>query len=463
MPAICLYNGPMTHRKRTAPLAALLCVCARSLALDLSLAEATAMAKESNASFRQRQISLEQARCVKANEWNNFLPAIAVGAEARNSHANVSSDSSGKERGFSNEWDWAITGSLSLTLASSLPVSIKKDIIAYRSELESYNAAVNELEAKVAASYFSLVSGRENLAILNESLSLAKAEYDETSRRYARGLASELDRLNAQYSYESVKPSIMSAESAYAADMAAFAVLLGLDSADDLNLTDELGMRRLSLPDSRRLAQDYAASRSDVLLRQYALEAARLSSFSTKLDSYAPATVSLRESVPIKNKSGAGEGDLSGTLTLSVSIPLDGFVPGSKTSLRVRAADDAVAVARLNLDTALKEGRSDIAIRAGEIARLDESISVAELSLAIARRSSQMSLEGYRAGLVSQTDLEGSRQKLLGAEQAMLTARVNYLNGVYALATSLNMTVEELYRLFGEGARGGAEENSWAR
>jgi outer membrane protein TolC len=49
---------------------------------------------------------------------------------------------------------------------------------------------------------------------------------------------------------------------------------------------------------------------------------------------------------------------------------------------------------------------------------------------------------------VSQTDLQSANQRTVTAEQAVLTAKLNYLTAVYGLASALNLDISELYMLY---------------
>ena len=67
----------------------------------------------------------------------------------------------------------------------------------------------------------------------------------------------------------------------------------------------------------------------------------------------------------------------------------------------------------------------------------------------IAERAYQLSQEGYRAGLVSQTDMENSRQQMVSAQLSGSTSQSQYLVGVGNLANALGLQVQDVYELFG--------------
>ena len=155
---------------------------------------------------------------------------------------------------------------------------------------------------------------------------------------------------------------------------------------------------------------------------------------------------SLRFSPPGERDDGPS---VTGSFSVSVSIPVDGFVPGSSKSLALKQAADAVTIAQLNLDTTLAQARQDIETKVAEAAQLWHAIDIARLNESIAERSYQLSQEGYRAGLVSQTDLETSRQQMVSAQLAASTSQSQYLVGVGNLANALGLELEQLYQLFG--------------
>ena len=78
-----------------------------------------------------------------------------------------------------------------------------------------------------------------------------------------------------------------------------------------------------------------------------------------------------------------------------------------------------------------------------------EGIDVSKLNVSIASRSYELAQDGYRAGLVSQTDLETTRQQMVNAQLSHLQSQIKYLSAAYDTAYAINMPIEEFYKTFG--------------
>ena len=93
--------------------------------------------------------------------------------------------------------------------------------------------------------------------------------------------------------------------------------------------------------------------------------------------------------------------------------------------------------------------KNDIESKVQELNRLWNLIDVSKLNVSIASRSYELAQDGYRAGLVSQTDLETTRQQMVNAQLSHLQTQIKYLSANYDTAFALNMPIEEFYKTFG--------------
>ena len=94
--------------------------------------------------------------------------------------------------------------------------------------------------------------------------------------------------------------------------------------------------------------------------------------------------------------------------------------------------------------------QKDIESKVQELNRLWNLIDVSKLNVSIATRSYELAQDGYRAGLVSQTDLETTRQQMVNAQLSHLQTQIKYLSANYDTAFALNMPIEEFYKTFGK-------------
>lgn len=417
----------------------------------VSLAESQALALEGNATLRAQRLTLDAARRASRSRWNSFLPGINLGGSVSNSHTIVDGSRSAgagtPAAGGNANWSWGLSGGVSLSLTAGIPVQMQLAALGYEIAQTNYQLQLQTVMANVASSFYNLVAEAKNLSVLEDNLELTRSQYQQARQNYNRGLASELEMLRSQYAYVSAQPELEKAQAKYQSNLASFQLLVG--SPEIVVPAEEFSLAQLQLPDTQQLVQDYIEGRLDVIQKRQMLRQSQLTKTSQNLAARAP-SVGLSESLRF---SPPGEGDdgssVTGSFSVSVSIPVDGFIPGSSKSLSLKQAADAVATAQLNLDTTLAQARQDIETKVAEVAQLWHAIDIARLNESIAERSYQLSQEGYRAGLVSQTDLETSRQQMVSAQLAASTSQSQYLVGVGNLADALGLELGQLYQLFG--------------
>jgi multidrug efflux system outer membrane protein len=140
-----------------------------------------------------------------------------------------------------------------------------------------------------------------------------------------------------------------------------------------------------------------------------------------------------------------------GNFSLSLSIPLSSWIPGSSQALGAKTLKENAAQTELTLDTVRKNADQDIRKKADEIERIRGNLDSAALNLRITSRAYELSEQGYRGGLVSQTDLQNANKNMVNAKQTLLTTNNSYLAAVYNLAAALHLDIDEVYTLYTQG------------
>jgi len=415
-------------------------------AREFSLDEALALAAANNTSLAAKKTALEQARRTARFSWNALLPSVSVSGGLSQSHELY------KDPSETDPASWNARGGVSLTFSSDVPAQMKLAAVNLSIEEEVYGEAERALVSEVSTKFYELLADRDNLAILKDALVLAQNQYEETKRKHERGLASELDLLNAEYTWRTAGQDADDAGRVYEKDLAQFLLTIGADSAGEALETPsgEIAARLLALPAVEQLAARHLEKRADVKQAALSAEAAKLTSLAKSLSSRAP-TLSLSESVALSpaDSGFSGLDTAKGTFSLSVSVPLSTWLPFSSDGLSVKARKEDAATAEAALAAARKQAALDIREKAGAVEQAAAKIDSAEMNFRIASRAYELSRQGYGAGLVSQTDLLSSRQRMVSARQAALQAGIGHISAVYAMASALGMSAGEIYGLYG--------------
>ena len=420
--------------------------CSLGFAQEITIEKALELAKTNNPDLQKQRLTLQDAQRKSENRWNKFLPSLSA-------NANVSNGHDFKE---ASEWNWRASAGANLSFTFGLPTSLQQASLDYLQQKTTYEKLESQTISSISSTFYSLIAEQQNIQILKESQKLAQDVYNQTKRNYNNGLASELDMLKSQYSYLSLEPQIQQAQSSYNNNLANFGLKLGIADSSNLTLKGELQLVQVKLPASQELIEKYLEKRHDVILSEISVQQAENTSkiqSANKLPSLSLSeNISLGEN-PLYNPEVQQEGinplSVSGSFSVGVSIPLSSWIPGSQDSLTSKTNKDNIIKAKITAEETKKSAENDINNKVAEVNRLWNLIDVSKLNVSIATRSYELAKDGYRAGLVSQTDLETTRQQMVNAQLSHLQTQIKYLSAIYDTSFALNMQIEDFYKTFG--------------
>ena len=419
--------------------------CSLGFAQEITIEKALELAKTNNPDLQKQRLTLQDAQRKSENRWNKFLPSLSA-------NANVSNGHDFKE---ASEWNWRASAGANLSFTFGLPTSLQQASLDYLQQKTTYEKLESQTISSISSTFYSLIAEQQNIQILKESQKLAQDVYNQTKRNYNNGLASELDMLKSQYSYLSLEPQIQQAQSSYNNNLANFGLKLGIADSSNLTLKGELQLVQVKLPASQELIEKYLEKRHDVILSEISVQQAENTSkiqSANKLPSLSLSeNISLGEN-PLYNPEVQQEGinplSVSGSFSVGVSIPLSSWIPGSQDSLTSKTNKDNITKAKITAEETKKSAENDINNKVAEVNRLWNLIDVSKLNVSSGTRSYELAKDGYRAGLVSQTDLETTRQQMVNAQLSHLQTQIKYLSAIYDCAYALNMQIEDFYVLW---------------
>jgi multidrug efflux system outer membrane protein len=413
----------------------------------LTLDEAIAMALENNAPLKESALALEQASRSRQYAWNQFAPSV-TGPQAgvTNTHGLIPQTSGGAE-----SWGWSATMGASISFSADKLTQVKQLDAQMNAAVIAYDRTRRSLVVDVSKRFYTLLADNMNISLLEEDLAIKKMQHETVSASYGRGLASELDMLNAEYAYRMAIPALDNARTAYGESLAAFCLIIGADPASDPELEGAIETRTLTLPEGKELEAAYLPKRGDV---QAALNSLNASELAVKMGSSRMApSLSLSETLSYGSPQPGGitgSPELSGRLALTLTVPVNSWIPGLSDSVSRKNAESARQSAEIAYGAAQSDAAQDIRVKANAVQRYAAAADNVELNRRIASRAYELSGEGYKAGLVSQEDLQSANQRRLEAEQSAVTNRVGFINAAYDLALALGLGIEELYDIFGK-------------
>jgi outer membrane protein TolC len=350
--------------------------------------------------------------------------------------------------GFRYEGDsssYSLNLGVTLQFNAGISYSMKMITLAYQTGLLDYEDARRQLEIRTTKTFFRLLTDRENISYLESSLALAQQQLEQDRIARENGLLSELAWLESRLDTETARYNLSSALGEFDIALGEFLTLLGMDQNTGVVLDGSIDILPVTV-DPEALILEYLPKRPDILSRRQAIERLELAKKMNLGSSRAP---SLSLSTTWNGGRSFGGGDkfadrLSGSLTLN--IPVDPWIPGTKSNQSGRSDSAEVEKARLDLSSAETEAKRQIRSLAANLRNSWASLEIALLRVEIARRTYEYTEEGFRNGTVAYQDFEDTRNELTSARQGLLRSELAYQNLILDLAAALNVDWKDLTR-----------------
>jgi outer membrane protein TolC len=416
-------------------------------ALVITLDRAVELAVENSGDLQRRLIDLRNAEFAANSLWAELFPGISASLGINYGSPLLAGE------GFKSSLEnlnYTANLGLSLPLNFALIPAMRIATLAFQASVSDYENARRLLENGIGGTFYSLIAEKEQLSLLEGTRDLAELQLEKNLTGFRNGLVRELDYIQSQLSVETARLNLRKAEATYADNLGKFLALLGLEQAGDASLAGEISITRFEA-DSEELIRNYLPARPDIKSRRQEIERLILVEKQRSGNSRTP-SINLGASWQGGSSTTGGglTGDfsdrLSGSLTLN--IPLDGWIPGTKTNQAIRTANADIEKAQLSLKDTEHEAMQSIRSLATSLRNSWGTIELAQLSMQLAERTYELAEQGFRNGAVEFLTLEDNRNKMTEARQRLLDDRLAYKKMMLELSSALNIDEDDLIRSF---------------
>ncbi|MCL2374474.1 MAG: TolC family protein [Treponema sp.] len=427
--------------------------------VTLSLEEAVQRALDQSIHLQREAIDLALAEYSSSRLWAEVFPGINFNT----GFTFLPSTPLFTDPGFRYNQD-ALSYSLNLGLALSLNPSLRSSMdrieLAFRTRLLSYEDARRHLEIRVIKDFLRLITMQENISHMEENLEFAAQTMDSNRIAWQNGIINELTWLNSQLSVAAARYNLNSARGTHQNALWEFLALLGMDAATDITLAGTVDIIPVAF-DPEQLILTYLPKRPDIISQRQNIERLELGRSIAAHSARSPTLVFSTQwgggpgQRGIGPGTGPGSGNLSSPFTdrvsgsVTLNIPIDSWIPGTRQSQNIRAAGAEVEKARLDLQDIETRAKTEIRSLISNLHNTWESLEIARLRLDIAQRTVEAADEGFRNGTVAFQELEDRRRDLSIARQNILQGELHYQNMLLDLAAALNVEWRTLTRQTG--------------
>jgi outer membrane protein TolC len=130
--------------------------------------------------------------------------------------------------------------------------------------------------------------------------------------------------------------------------------------------------------------------------------------------------------------------------SISISIPLDGYIAGSQTQVSLAKMQDAIDKLLLTRSQTRKQLEQALMARVNNIKAITEQYEVAQFNLSLTEKVFGMTMAQYQSGYKGSLEVEKIQRDLLKAQQNMLGLQYQYVTALVDLMYDLNIDTNTL-------------------
>jgi len=426
---------------------------------SITLSEALELARIQNVSLKLQSVDVGTVKRDVDTSWNLFIPTVSLSlsTSGRAPVFQAGKYPSGIDLspfipGFPPPQDQYMSASntgLSVGLGASFTLNpaVKDQLDSYQLSYSiarlSYEQAVAEIERNVTKLFYYLLMEQQNIDVQKANLNLARKQYEQVKAQYELGFASEIELLSAQLAYERLYPALQQAQNQYESQLLSLKVMLGIDFGSELDVMGEIPKvveKREVQGLQGYLEKSYSIALLDLnktqLQQNYELNKKQALSPSLTLQgSY---------DISLWNEAYTNTFSDSFSYQVLVRIPLDGYIPNSRTQVGLSKIDDALKKLSYQRQQALVQLEHSIISQVQNLDMLASQQKLAMQNLELTERLYEMHTIQYESGYTSFIALQEAQNNLLSARQNLLALQYQYLSATIDLLYDLNIRDKEL-------------------
>ncbi len=396
------------------------------------LKDAIDQAMSENLVLKQYKIDLNQRRSASDRSWNLLLPDLS-------SSISISND-------FSTD-PWSFTGRIgvSLNLNGSLPYEFRNLHHLLNAELISFEQARQMYIRDIKDFFYQILLVKERISLARDNLRITEKQYEKTVLLYESGLASDLNLMAIKVNLANARPEILSLENDYTSKLFQLKYLTGLTPDDELELSGSIFLPEVavSLEDLSNLIpatlELQKFKQENLILhnsRKIAVIENRIPSLSLGY-SYSPGF-----SQPFEDNFFSRDTWFEqGSLTISMSLPVNSLLPGSSAKMGLESIDADILKNELELDQLLYTSHMELSNLINRIAGIRETLAARKLAVDFSMEAYEYTVASYNNGGVDILELQNSETELQESRVSLLTETYNYISTIFDLEYLLGLEI----------------------
>ena len=450
MKLIYLFKGLLLAVIIAAPAAA------GAEARPMTVDEAVQIALHSNFEIESELLNLEKLKRTRDTAWNRLIPGISTGTTLARPNEGQPVFPGGPAQ--DPLWNLQAEVSAMLNLNLGIIYGIRAARLDYESGLIEISDARSRIERDVRKAFFALLVLDEQVELRRRALDIAADRLEQTRINFRNGLVDEFTLLAEEVSYENQRPDLDALINQQLAARRDFNRILGLPLTKVLDLQGKIEVEPFSLNVEKLitagLPQAAAVARIEEAKRQIEnlIQLTKSGGDPQSRGFYPNLTLSYSVN-PVFSRDPFADplfADVSndwsdrGLFSITLTQPLDGFLPSSPTRTRIANLETGLADTRAACKAVMRELELQVRNLAARLDQLQKTIVNRERNERLALRAFELAQQAYAAGTRELLELRNAEQELQTAQLQVLQGRLDYIQALLDLKYILNMTTEEL-------------------
>ena len=401
----------------------------RDFLADPRLQRLVETALENNRDLRVAALKVRQVQAQYRIQRSASLPSVAgfAGESASRTPGKAPEMARTYSTGVAAAWEIDFFGRLQSLSDAALQ--------QYFATVQARRAAEILLVSQVADQYLTMLALDEHLAVTRRTLAAAQASYDIVKLRFDAGAGTELALRQAQSVVEQSNADLAAGTRARAQAENALVLLLGQPLPADLPPVIPLDEQQILAEIPAGLPSDLLERRPDILQAE-ALLRSENADIGAARAAFFP-SISLTGSLGSSSATLDGlfgAGSLAWAFAPSITLPIfeGGALQSNLAVARIRK-DIGIAEYEKAIQTAFREVADGLAARG----TYDDQLAAQERYTATQQRSLELAEFRYRNGVDSYLEVLTAQTGLYGAQQALVTTRLQRLTNLVDLYRTL--------------------------
>jgi outer membrane protein TolC len=415
--------------------------------IALTIDKAVEMALANNLNLQSERIGLQMKQRYKDRFWNLFIPKMTASASLSRPN---------EVQGYfglpapPHDWDMTFSFSASLTITSQIFFGIRKTFVDYDAGIIDLETAEKKLVLDVKKAFYNLILLEKNMELMRQNISTAEGRYERAKINYENGLVSEFDKLSAQVALENLKPGLQDMEIGFRSAVNAFKQLLGFERKTDIRIEGSIAVEP-KVFDAEQLISGYVDNRLDIKSLKHTIESLINFKNITLTGLFPSVTFSFLADPTFQNDpfrdpwfadTESDWNQVAGNFSITISLALDGLIPGSQTMVKLAENSDSIRQARIMLAYARQGAEMEIETLVSNLEKSVKLVDTLELNVQLAERAYKLAEEAYNAGNRELLEVQNAELELQKARLEVLKEQFNYTTGLLDLEYAINSSLD---------------------